>query len=296
LHIILAGQPQLASKLRHPSLTQLLQRITTVSRLERFSSTQMEECIAFRLRVAGFTGPALLSDPAMAMVKAASGGVPREINRICINAMQLGFALRQRPIGIEVIEEVMADLTLAKWIPEALPAAEYPAVEYPAVGLEVPKTPGNPVGFRAGAPNPPPASSPELHPVVVREGAAGGSNVGIPRNARLAAPESELRRVLLEAAVQRQRAAELRLLGLRHKESQASAGSQPLYPYKFAMGCVPCPSGAEPDALEGGNQPSASPVFRAVEAAAPGSAAQPQPQDSERPAWSGANTKITEPQ
>ena len=149
LHIILAGQPQLASKLRHPSLTQLLQRITTVSRLERFSPAQMEECIAFRLRVAGFTGPALFSDPAMAMVKAASGGVPREINRICINAMQLGFALRQRPIGPEVIEEVMADLTLAKWIPET----ELPAVDFPAVEFGVPKAPGNSMGFRVGAPS-----------------------------------------------------------------------------------------------------------------------------------------------
>jgi general secretion pathway protein A len=53
LHIILAGQPQLADKLRHPGLTQLLQRITIVSQLQRFSREQMEECIAFRLRVAG---------------------------------------------------------------------------------------------------------------------------------------------------------------------------------------------------------------------------------------------------
>src|ERR1700687_3477350 len=99
LHIILAGQPQLADKLRHPSLTQVLQRITTVSQLGRFSPAQMEECIAFRLRVAGFAGSALFSEQAMAKITAASGGVPREINRICINAMQLGFALHQRPLG-----------------------------------------------------------------------------------------------------------------------------------------------------------------------------------------------------
>jgi general secretion pathway protein A len=128
LHIILAGQPQLADKLRHPSLTQLLQRITTVIRLDRFSREQMEECIAYRLRVAGFTGTAMFSAQAMEKITAASEGVPREINRICINAMQLGFALRQKTIGPEVIEEVLADLTLAKWIPEAeLPIAEMEA-------------------------------------------------------------------------------------------------------------------------------------------------------------------------
>src|ERR1039458_3197748 len=45
----------------------------------------------------------------MAMVTAASRGVPREINRICINAMQLGFALRQRQIGQEAIEGMLPD-------------------------------------------------------------------------------------------------------------------------------------------------------------------------------------------
>ena len=191
----------------------------------------MEECIAFRLRVAGFTGPALFSEQAMAKIKAASGGVPREINRICINAMQLGFALRQRPIGLDVIEEVMADLTLAKWIPET---------ELPVVEFEAPKAPSNSVGFRVGAqsaprpaplPVPPPAAVPQVAAV---EAAAVEAKVssrpveplsGKPvlevGNSLLPSPESELRRVLLGAAARRQRAAELRLLGLRYKESQA---------------------------------------------------------------------------
>lgn len=284
LHIILAGQPQLASKLRHPSLTQLLQRITTVSRLERFSSTQMEECIAFRLRVAGFTGPALFSEQAMAKVKAASGGVPREINRICINAMQLGFALRQRPIGLEVIDEVMADLTLAKWIPEA---------ELPAPEIELPPAPSNLVGFRGGAQTSPrTAPSPEPLPAAVPQRAAVDTKisgrsveavavevVGNSPNAQLSAPESELRRVLLEAAARRQRAAELRLLGLRYKESQASPDSQTLYPYMFAMGCVSCPAGVEQDSFGGGKEQSGGPMFRAGEATAPGNGALPQKQD-----------------
>jgi type II secretory pathway predicted ATPase ExeA len=280
LHIILAGQPQLASKLRHPSLTQLLQRITTVSRLERFSPAQMEECIAFRLRVAGFTGSALFSDEAMAKVKAASGGVPREINRICINAMQLGFALRQRPIGPEVIDEVMADLTLAKWIPEA---------ELPAIEPEAPKASSSSVGFWAGAQSSPRSvPSPGPLPAAVPQGAANISSRPVEAlsmnplvgtwNSPLAAPESELRRVLLGAAVQRKRAAELRLLGLRHKESQTSASSQPLYPYKFAMGCVPCPAGAEQDAFEY-TEPSGSPMDQAGEVSPLGEGAQREQQD-----------------
>jgi type II secretory pathway predicted ATPase ExeA len=265
VHIILAGQPQLADKLRHPSLTQLLQRITTVSRLERFSREQMEECIAFRLRVAGFAGPALFSGQAMAKITAASGGVPREINRICINAMQLGFALHQRPIGLEVIEEVLADLTLAKWIPEAkLQIAE----------IEAPKASSISVGFRVGAqslprPAPPRESLPEAVPQTEGASARVSSRSEEPladaQSTIRPVPESDLRRVLLEAATQRRRAAELRLIGQRLKEGQAAATGQTLYPYKFAMGCVPCP-GEDNATSAGDDAQSGSPIRQAGEA------------------------------
>jgi general secretion pathway protein A len=263
LHIILAGQPQLADKLRHPSLTQLLQRITTVSRLERFSREQMEECIAYRLRVAGFTGTALFSEQAMEKITVASGGVPREINRICINAMQLGFALHQRPIGLEVIEEVLADLTLAKWIP----GAELPVTSH----VEVPKVSNSSLGFRVGAP-----SSARLSPP--RDMAFGAdpqrseweTRVSLraepPMDARGPArpdPEKELRRVLLEAAVHRRRAAELKLLGLRRQAGDIAASAE--FPYQFAMGCVPNPEGELAGAADG-KEPSRRPNGAAEEA------------------------------
>jgi TonB family protein len=113
LHIVLAGQPQLADKLRREAYTQLLQRITIISRLGRFSAEQTDECIAFRLQVAGYTGGPLFSGEAMAKIVEASGGVPREINRICLNSLYLGFALRQKQIGVDVIEEVLSDLDLS---------------------------------------------------------------------------------------------------------------------------------------------------------------------------------------
>ena len=268
LHIILAGQPQLASKLRHPSLTQLLQRITTVSRLERFSRAQIEECIAFRLRVAGFAGTALFTEQAMAMVTAASRGVPREINRICINAMQLGFALRQRQIGQEAIEEVLADLTLAKWSPE---------VELPAVAIEAPKVSNNSVGFCAGAQNLPRPASPqaEVEAQAPRRSQAPEESLVDGQNSIRPAPQSELRRILLRAAMQRRRAAELRLLVVRRKESHAAVAGVALYPYQFAMGCVACPTGAEKDTSEGGNEQSQGPIRRAGEAAPLGEGTQP---------------------
>lgn len=113
LHIILAGQPLLREKLRSPSLTQLLQRITIISRLGNLAPDETAEYIAFRLRTAGYEGPPLFSDEAMAKIKIASRGVPREINRICINALQMGFNLQQREMGVEVIRGALSALRLS---------------------------------------------------------------------------------------------------------------------------------------------------------------------------------------
>ena len=115
LHIILSGQPELREKLR--SNSQLFQRITVIARLARLSPEETEECIAFRLRTAGYTGRPLFSNEAMARIKQASGGVPREINRICLNALEAGFAQRQKEIGIKVIEQVLSDLDLSSGFP-----------------------------------------------------------------------------------------------------------------------------------------------------------------------------------
>jgi type II secretory pathway predicted ATPase ExeA len=110
LHIILAGQTELRDKLR--SHSQLFQRITVLTRLGRLSPQETEECIAFRLRTAGYDGPPLFTNDAMKLIKQASGGVPREINRICLNALEAGFALQQREISIVIIEQVVSDLDL----------------------------------------------------------------------------------------------------------------------------------------------------------------------------------------
>jgi hypothetical protein len=54
-----------------------------------------------------------------------------------------------------------------------------------------------------------------------------------------------VRRALLDAAARRRRAAELRLLGIQREEGHTPAASSATYPYKFAMGCMPNPIGAE---------------------------------------------------
>ncbi len=113
LHIILAGQPQLAEKLSRPCLSQLLQRIMMISRLRPLSPAESAEYIAHRLSVAGYKGRQLFSPGALAEIAERSGGVPRSINRICFNALLLGYAQEKELLDEYLIREVVSDLELS---------------------------------------------------------------------------------------------------------------------------------------------------------------------------------------
>jgi type II secretory pathway predicted ATPase ExeA len=112
LQIVLSGQPQLATKLSHPSLTQLRQRISIVSRLHPFTRMETMIYIEYRLCQAGYSAPPLFAYGAIDMIAVHSGGIPRNINNICFNALTLGFAKRQRQIDASIIFEVLADLDI----------------------------------------------------------------------------------------------------------------------------------------------------------------------------------------
>ena len=112
MQIILTGQPPLAAKLARPSLVQLRQRIGILSRLEPFSPAETDRYINHRLRVAGYDGGPLFTASARAMIAARSGGIPRNINNLCFNALSLGYALKCRTVDVEIIREVVADLDM----------------------------------------------------------------------------------------------------------------------------------------------------------------------------------------
>jgi general secretion pathway protein A len=112
LQIVLSGQPQLADKLAHPSLTQLRQRVSVFSRLHPFTRVETMVYIEYRLCKAGYSGPPVFSYAAADLIAAASKGIPRTINNLCFNALTLGFAKRQKQIDAATVCEVIADLEL----------------------------------------------------------------------------------------------------------------------------------------------------------------------------------------
>jgi general secretion pathway protein A len=122
LQIVLAGQPQLAEKLAQPRLAQLRQRIAVLSRLEALSLDETSRYISHRLRVAGYRGEPLFMPEAVAAIAESSGGIPRNINNICFNALCLGHAEANKVITTEIVRKVAAKLSL-RTVPGPLLAA-----------------------------------------------------------------------------------------------------------------------------------------------------------------------------
>lgn len=113
LHVVLAGQPQLAVKLSSRSLTQLRQRISIVARLAPLNGDEIRAYIEHRLRVAGAASEKpFFSGKAYAMIAEQSGGIPRNINNLCFNSMSLACALQRPRVDASMVQETINDLDL----------------------------------------------------------------------------------------------------------------------------------------------------------------------------------------
>jgi general secretion pathway protein A len=112
IQIVLMGQPELQAKLARPHLRQLKQRIALQCRLHPLKETEVEPYIDSRLQAIGYQGPALFHPEAIERIAFYSQGIPRLMNIICDNALLSAYAVSQRFVSAEMIEEVAHDLDL----------------------------------------------------------------------------------------------------------------------------------------------------------------------------------------
>jgi type II secretory pathway predicted ATPase ExeA len=110
MHIVLAGQPQLAELLAKPSMTQLRQRVSFSVRIEPFTSEEVDLYIDHRLWVAGYKGLPLFSVGARALIAEQSEGIPRNINNMCFCAMSNAWAMKRKTVDRETMSEVLGVL------------------------------------------------------------------------------------------------------------------------------------------------------------------------------------------
>jgi general secretion pathway protein A len=126
LSIILIGQPELADRLDASSMRQLKQRVALRCELAALDLGETAAYIDTRIRVAGGDGATIFSASAIEAIYRASGGIPRTISVICENALISGFALKRRPIGPEIVDEVCRDLAIGAPAVVITPPAEAP--------------------------------------------------------------------------------------------------------------------------------------------------------------------------
>ncbi len=111
IHIILTGQPQLSQRLLSAELIQLRQRLSVMATLQTLTVKETALYIDHRIRAAGRTHTdGIFTDRALALIAAQSGGVPRNINNLCFNALSLGYVFKRSTIDDLILREVIRDL------------------------------------------------------------------------------------------------------------------------------------------------------------------------------------------
>jgi len=136
MHIVLAGQPELADKLASPGLAQLRQRVSIVHGLEPLSPGEIKNYIEHRLRIAGYAGEPLFTPEVYDDIARFTEGIPRNINNFCFNALSLTCALQKKVVDSDAVREVIGDLDISKLTSDApsdFVETAYPRSRQPSV-------------------------------------------------------------------------------------------------------------------------------------------------------------------
>jgi general secretion pathway protein A len=128
VQIVLAGQSELATILNRSDLRQLKQRIEVRLEVKPLTAPEVEGYMRHRWEKAGATTMLPFTPDAIALISAASGGIPRLVNAICDNALLLAFSDSLRQVGIEQVEEALRDLDMeGRYEPARAEAAPAPS-------------------------------------------------------------------------------------------------------------------------------------------------------------------------
>jgi type II secretory pathway predicted ATPase ExeA len=127
LRIILAGQPELNTKLAAPELTQLAQRIRLRAHISALSQVDMREYIQSRLAVAGSGERIIFTESTFPEIYRYTGGVPRLVNLLCDTAMMAAFAGGSDTVAASHVKTAVNEL---QWVDyrvrqQALPALQH---------------------------------------------------------------------------------------------------------------------------------------------------------------------------
>lgn len=102
IQIVLAAQLEIKQKLADPSKKAIRSRIFAPSMLDALTLSETMEMIAFRCQRAGIQNP--FEAGAVEAVYRVTGGVPREILKVCSIALEMARAQGVERIGAELVQ------------------------------------------------------------------------------------------------------------------------------------------------------------------------------------------------
>ena len=109
VQIMMLGQPELRTKIQHPSMASLAQRIGIGYHLEPFNSEETYAYINHRIAVVG--GPEnLFTSEALDLIYNTTGGIPRTINLLCESALVYGYADELKTIDVDSVQQAIDEI------------------------------------------------------------------------------------------------------------------------------------------------------------------------------------------
>jgi type II secretory pathway predicted ATPase ExeA len=112
LTLVIAGQPELGSKLDDPSLRQLKQRIALRCELRPLTLHETLVYLAGRIRAAGGVTSRIFTREAATLLHQTAAGIPRTINVLADNALLAAFARQQSPVTSQIVTEIVQDFRI----------------------------------------------------------------------------------------------------------------------------------------------------------------------------------------
>lgn len=109
VQLILVGQPELRDMVRHPSMSQLAQRISSSFHLNRMNADATQAYIRHRMKVAG-SDTDVFTAGACTLIHGVTGGVPRLVNQLCDFALLYCWTEEvSKTITAPVVQSVIDD-------------------------------------------------------------------------------------------------------------------------------------------------------------------------------------------
>jgi general secretion pathway protein A len=112
LQVIFVGDMQFEKKLNSRNLSALNEKFEVRPRLLPFTVQESREYIEHRLRRAGSTASRVLTPKAMTLIAYHGEGIPRVLNRVCYEALSVGYSQRKDKVDSESVRKALAKIGL----------------------------------------------------------------------------------------------------------------------------------------------------------------------------------------